>query len=96
MRISSNRRALPTSTTPAIAGELLAALCEQPGHQFWPDAVPLVTGAALPLVTLTGHRQVTDAHLLALCADHSGCLATFDRGIADLTPDPNWVKIIDG
>ena len=95
VRISSNRRALPTSTTPALAGELLTALREQPGHQFWSDSVSLVTGPALPLARLTGYRQVTDAHLLALCAAHSGVLVTFNQGLAQLSPDPAWVMIID-
>ena len=28
-----------------------------------------------------GHRQVTDAYLLALAVEHRGCFATFDRRI---------------
>lgn len=33
---------------------------------------------------LQGHRQVTDAYLLALAGQRRGVLATFDRGIAQL------------
>jgi predicted nucleic acid-binding protein len=33
---------------------------------------------------LVGHRQVTDAYLLALCQRHGGLLATLDRGVAEL------------
>ncbi|MGQ0591793.1 MAG: hypothetical protein ACT4QB_03855 [Gammaproteobacteria bacterium] len=43
---------------------------------------------------LHGHRQITDAHLLALTLRQSGCLATLDRGLRDLVPDgyaPNEV-----
>ena len=36
---------------------------------------------------LTGHRQITDAHLLALAVRKDGCLANFDAGITALTDD---------
>ena len=35
---------------------------------------------------VVGHRQVTDAYLLALAKTHGGKLATFDRGVAALLP----------
>jgi predicted nucleic acid-binding protein len=34
-----------------------------------------------------GHRQVTDAYLVALARHHDGRLATFDRGLAALHDD---------
>ena len=33
-----------------------------------------------------GYRQFTDAHLLTLAMDRGGCLATFDKGVAELVP----------
>jgi uncharacterized protein len=33
---------------------------------------------------LRGHRQITDAYLLALCLKRSGRLVTFDGGIPAL------------
>jgi len=30
---------------------------------------------------LTGHREITDAYLLALAVRHDGALATFDRSL---------------
>ena len=33
---------------------------------------------------LQGHRQLTDAYLLALASRHKGVLATFDRGLRTL------------
>jgi predicted nucleic acid-binding protein len=38
----------------------------------------------LKRVAFVGHRQVTDAYLLALAQHHKGKLATFENGIADL------------
>lgn len=94
VRVSSNRRALPTATTPSLARELLGSLRGQRGHRFWPDDVSLVTGDHLDLGQLTGHRQVTDAHLLALCATHSGRLVTFDRGLVSLAADVVVVELL--
>lgn len=96
VRVSSNRRALPTSTTPALAAQLLGSLRELPGHVFWPDVVEVVTGEHLDLRRLSGHRQVTDAHLLALCRANAGRLVTLDRGTLDLTDDPLEIDLISG
>ena len=35
---------------------------------------------------IRGHRQVTDALLVALALEHSGRVATFDRGMPDVVP----------
>lgn len=94
VRVSSNRRALPTATTPSLARELLGAMRRGQGHRFWPDDVALVTGDHLDLGQLTGHRQVTDVHLLALCATHAGRLVTFDRGLVSLAADRVSVELL--
>jgi len=36
---------------------------------------------------LLGHRQVTDAQLLALAFHHGGRLVSFDRGLRDIVPE---------
>ena len=59
----------------------LEAIRSQPWHRFWPDAIPY--GADL-LAGVIGHRQVTDAYLVALARHHGGRLATLDRGLAAL------------
>ena len=86
VRVSSNRAALPLSTSPALALELLRRLCELPGHVFWPDTVQGVVAPGLG-PRLSGHRQVTDAHLLAVSEGQGGHLVTFDRGVAELATD---------
>lgn len=87
VRVSSNRRALPTATTPAIAIEMLGQLTGLPGHEFWPDRLRLVTGDRLDPTVVTGYRQVTDAHLIALCLENGASLVTFDSAIAALCPE---------
>lgn len=86
VRVSSNRGALATATTPRRAVDLLEQLTAMPGHAFWDDSVPLVTGGRVDLSELRGHRQVTDAHLVALCIANHGRLVTFDQAITDLVP----------
>ena len=50
------------------------------GHEFWPD--DLEVSRAIPVdLPLVGHRQVTDAYLVALAASRGGVLATLDRGV---------------
>ena len=85
VRVSSNRRALPTATTPALAIEMLSQLSALPGHVFWPDTVAGVVNEGILPSESIGHRQVTDAHLVSLCLVHGGPLVTFDRAIRDLT-----------
>ncbi len=53
-------------------------------HRFWPADL---TFEAVDLGSVIGHRQVTDAYLVALARAHGGRLATLDRGLAALHPD---------
>jgi predicted nucleic acid-binding protein len=57
-----------------------------PAHAFWSDDVSPADADATPFGRLVGHRQVTDAHLLTLAVRRGGRLATFDRGVLELTP----------
>lgn len=84
VRVSANRRAMTTATTPSVAIELLRRMTALRGHVFWPDAVRHVVGGTVDAAVLSGHRQVTDAHLLALCDEHDGRLVTFDAALGEL------------
>lgn len=57
------------------------------GHAFWPGAARLIHASALAPRQLAGHRQITDAHLIALCDANGGRLATFDRRLVTLGGD---------
>lgn len=91
VRVSSNRRVLPTATTPAIAVQALEKLRALPAHAFWPDDVQLVTGGGAELENARGHGQVTDAHLVAIARTRNGRLVTFDRGPSEL---PGGAEIV--
>lgn len=84
IRISSNSAIIPDAVRPEQALSTLKELTANPGHHFWADDVSMAeTSFAFPSL-LTGHRQVTDAYLLALAVEHQGRLATLDRGLAEM------------
>jgi uncharacterized protein len=62
--------------------DLLGGSFRAPTHQFWPDDISLFTGSTLRKGTVLGHRQLTDAYLLALAVAHGGRFVSFDRAIA--------------
>ena len=84
LRISANASIVETPVRPNEAAALLAELQLVGDHHFWTDDVQPSTAWSFPLDRLVGHRQVTDAYLLALCRQHGGTVATFDRGLAVL------------
>jgi toxin-antitoxin system PIN domain toxin len=81
VRISSNPKALPAAIDVAAARGVLAALRAAPGHRFLPDEVSIVDP---DVPRITGHRQVTDAHLLTLARRSDMRLVTFDGGVLTL------------
>jgi uncharacterized protein len=81
VRVSSNPKALPSAIGVEAARGVLASLRAVAGHQFLVDDVS-ITDADVP--SLTGHRQVTDAHLLTLARRHELRLVTFDSGLLAL------------
>ena len=69
----------------AVAQEILRRLRHDPRCDFWPDDVSY---AEADLSDVRGHRQATDAYLVALAGAHPGAqLATMDTGLAAARPD---------
>jgi uncharacterized protein len=88
VRVSSNSSAIPTAVTPREARSLLSQMRTDERHLFLPDDVELVVGNERALAgRIVGHRQVSDAHLLALALRHGARLATLDRAVAALAGD---------
>lgn len=65
--------------SPHDALTLLERVTSLPEHKFWPADLAL-SEAIAKLEPIIGHRQVTDAYLLALARSRHGILATLDRG----------------
>lgn len=91
VRLSCNAKVVATPTRPALAVQVLQRITALPAHQFWPDDVPPVSALD---VGLRGHRQVTDAYLVALARHHGGQLATLDAGVATL-PSPLGARSVE-
>lgn len=60
---------------------VLDTMHSQDWHAFWADEIRY---EAAHLVGVIGHRQVTDAYLVALARHHGGRVATLDKGLAAL------------
>lgn len=63
---------------------VLDQLRRQDWHRFWPDELQYESGQFSGVI---GHRQVTDAYLVALSAHRGGHVVTLDRGLAALHGD---------
>lgn len=61
--------------------KLLADACTTVHHEYWGCSVSLLDDAVVDSSRLHGHRQVTDAYLLALATYHGGRLVTFDQAV---------------
>lgn len=86
IRVSSNARALPGAGSPREALAVLRRIVSHAGHVFWQDDIAIATSEFIDETKLYGHRQITDAHLLAVALSNGGRLATLDRGVAHLVP----------
>ena len=71
----------PTPRPTAQVAQRLAMACAAPEHGFWPADVNLLASDLIDWQRLLGHRQVTDAYLLALAVRNNGRLATFDQRV---------------
>lgn len=76
--------ALQTSLTVASVIVLLEASTGHVHHRLWADArgLPELLRPFAPC--LHGHKQITDAYLIALAVRNEGLLVTLDRGAAAL------------
>lgn len=98
VRISSNPKIIAEAVPCAQACNLLNTVTELDGHQYWQEKKSPEQSDELRGVAIVGHRQVTDAYLLALTREHQGRLATFDRGVLELAnaiAAKNLVELID-
>ena len=85
VRVSSNPAIMKQNVTPLEALGVLREIMALDRHEFWPDEISLHEDPA-PARMMAGHRQVTDAYLLALAIGKGGKLVTFDRHVSALLP----------
>ena len=87
VRISLNPKIVTEQVSLAVALKMLDSYCNKYPHVFWPCYLDIMT-ALTPFSAVSGHRQITDAYLLALAQAHDGRLVTFDSGLATIAPPP--------
>ncbi len=98
VRVSSNPKIIRDAVVPREAVAMLERLVQLPGHAFWTDEVAVAAAGPFASLAFVGHRQATDAYLLALARQRGGKLATLDKGVAELIAErgerPRWVEWI--
>ena len=71
----------PNTQPAAQVARRLAEACATEDHRFWPHDFSLLSDGVVDWARLLGHRQVTDAYLLATAVRNGGRFVTFDRRI---------------
>jgi toxin-antitoxin system PIN domain toxin len=66
---------------PKMAANRLRATMSGTSHEFWPDDISILSETMFHLKHVIGHRQVTDAYLLALAVKRGGRFVTLDRAM---------------
>ena len=98
VRLSTNPKVFRDAAAPAEAVDILRRITLHSDHVYWAECPSIPGIEDWNLLTLTGHRQVTDAYLLTMAMHHGGRLATFDRGIPELLSAAGerkrWVELI--
>lgn len=69
--------------SPVAVAAVLRLFRDRPGTAFWPDALSY---RDVDLAAVRGHRQVTDAYLVALARSHGARLATLDQALVRAYP----------
>lgn len=80
VRIVSHPR-YPHPLSPAQAIRSLARAADTDLHEYWPCSVSLLDDTVVDRSRLLGHRQVTDAYLLALAVAAGGRFVTLDQSV---------------
>jgi toxin-antitoxin system PIN domain toxin len=81
VRVVSNPAYPGRRTTVADALARLRRFAAVGDHAHWPDDVSILRPGDVDAARLAGHREITDAYLLALAVRHGGALVTFDRSV---------------
>lgn len=92
IRIVSNPLFSRQVISPLDALQVLEGSLKHPSHQFWTEDIGVGKALAQFGSRLVGHRQITDAYLLALAIHRKGKLVTLDAGVAYLLPDRSAEK----
>ena len=95
IRLSSNPPVVPRPRSPSEAAALLSIMVQDARHVYL-DALPSPTAKdfGAELAGLLGHKQVTDAYLLALARRHGAAFVTFDARMKHLKASGATLEIL--
>ncbi|MEO8094716.1 MAG: TA system VapC family ribonuclease toxin [Pseudolysinimonas sp.] len=93
LRLSTNQAVVGQSVSMVDALSMLASVRGSRGHAFVGDDTSLAE-SKLNLSRVVTSRQVTDAHLVNLAANHALVLATLDRGIPEMLAVPDRIHVL--
>jgi len=71
-----------------VARQTMNTVSQISGYNFWPDEISYGT---LDLRHISGHKQVTDAYLVALANSRQSRLATFDSALATVHKGTQYI-----
>jgi toxin-antitoxin system PIN domain toxin len=95
VRVSSNQRVFRDAKSPGEALLLLDRIVSLAGHCFFTDEVDFTCDPLIDRERLFGHRQITDAQLLAIAGANGAGVATFDRGMRELLSSDHRGMVIE-
>ena len=95
IRLSSNPAVVPSPRRPAEAAALLRIMVQDARHVYL-EALPspVAQDFDAALAGLLGHRQVTDAYLLALARRHEAIFVTFDARMKHLAAPGATLEVL--
>ena len=95
VRLSCNPAFSADYKTPREATALLGIMLDHPDHGFVKDSLSTADETFVSAAdNLHGHKQVTDAYLVALAQTQGLTLLTFDRKIEAFCPFPDVVEVL--
>ena len=94
-RLSCNPSAVGKAITLNTALETLAGVSRMPNHHFLNETAQLHP-TLLPIAAhVVGHRQVSDAYLIALARIHGAKLVTLDARIRRAFAGSDWIDSVE-
>ena len=94
-RLSCNASAVGKAITLGTALETLAGVSRMPNHRFLSETAALPALLAPIAAHVVGHRQVSDAYLIALARLHGAKLVTLDARIKRAFASGDWVESVE-
>jgi toxin-antitoxin system PIN domain toxin len=95
IRLSSNPAVNPAAKSPSEAASLLEAMTGDALHVYL-DTPPSPVDSRREFEKVLGHKQVTDAYLLALARHYNATFITFDTKLKVLAGQETRIQVLGG